>query len=353
MAAPATRGRTPPVPNEEMADALERIAELLDVQRADGHRVRAYRNAARQLRALEAPVSEVDAAGGRRGLETIPGVGRSIATLIHELLHTGRSGLLERLQGEVSPEDLFTTLPGIGEELAGRLHEDLGVDTLEELELAAHDGRLEGLPGFGPRRTAMLRDALAMRLGRSARWRARRIAAAGREGAAPQPDVAMLLAVDAEYRRRASEGSLRLVAPRRFNPEHRAWLPVLHAERGGFSFHALFSNTARAHRLGTTRDWVVLHWERDGDEAQCTVVTEHQGPLAGRRVVRGRETECAVVFRRPASPRSRRRRRRRDGVPRGSGSRPERAAAGSGVARARPTRPGSAARVGEVPGASG
>ncbi len=55
---------------------------------------------------------------------------------------------------------------------------------------------------------------------------------------------------------------------------------------------ALFSNTARAHELGRTGDWVVLFYERNGDSGQCTVVTETRGPLAGRRVVRGRESEC-------------------------------------------------------------
>lgn len=283
-----------PASNAEIADALERIAELLEVQGGGPHRVRAYRRAATSLRALERPLAELDAEGGRRGLEALPAVGRSIASLVHEYLHTGRMGLLERLEGEVSPEDLFRTLPGIGEELAAALHEELGVDTLEDLEVAAHDGRLEALAGFGPRRAALVRDALAARLARSTRRRARRVAAAHEPGHAEavRPDVETLLAVDAEYRRRAAEGSLRCIAPRRFNPEGRAWLPVLHSEREGWSFHALFSNTARAHRLGTTRDWVVIYWERDGHEDQCTVVTEHGGPLAGQRVVRGREAEC-------------------------------------------------------------
>jgi hypothetical protein len=102
--------------------------------------------------------------------------------------------------------------------------------------------------------------------------------------------------VDAEYRRRAAAGELRHIAPRRFNPERRAWLPVLHTERGEHAFTALFSNTARAHQLGTTRDWVILYFERDGDEDQCTVVSERAGPLAGRRVVRGREAECAAWY---------------------------------------------------------
>jgi len=54
----------------------------------------------------------------------------------------------------------------------------------------------------------------------------------------------------------------------------------------------LFSNTARAHELGMTHDWVVVYYERDGHENQCTVVTERRGDLGGQRVVRGREDDC-------------------------------------------------------------
>jgi hypothetical protein len=162
------------------------------------------------------------------------------------------------------------------------------------LEQAAHDGRLDDVRGFGPRRVRAVRDQLASMLGSSARQRARRRAwreARAREGA--RPDVATLLAADADYRERAAEGRLRRIAPRRFNPDREAWLPILHTERDGWHVTALFSNTARAHQLGRTRDWVVLFYERNGDEGQCTVVTETRGPLAGRRVVRGRESECA------------------------------------------------------------
>jgi hypothetical protein len=73
-----------------------------------------------------------------------------------------------------------------------------------------------------------------------------------------------------------------------------------HVERDGWAFTALFSNTARAHALGTTDDWVVLFFERDGAEGRATVVTERAGPLAGRRVVRGREAECALPGGEPA-----------------------------------------------------
>ena len=101
-----------------------------------------------------------------------------------------------------------------------------------------------------------------------------------------------ILNVDNEYRRKAGAGRLKTIAPRRFNPERKSWLPILHTQREGWDFTALFSNTARAHELGKTGDWVIVYYERDGHENQCTVVTENVGRLKGRRVVRGRENEC-------------------------------------------------------------
>jgi len=279
--------------NAAIAADLEQIAELLGVQGAGSFRVRAYRNAAHTVRESPAAMRAIDQVEGVDGLERLPGIGTSIASVIHERLHTGRIGALERLRGAVSPEDLFTTVPGIGEELARRIHEELDVETLEELEMAAHDGRLATVPGFGARRLQAVRDSLAAMLSRSARRRARTLHQL-EDARAPRPErprVETILAVDEEYRRRAAAGELRRIAPRRFNPSGDAWLPILHTERDGWTFTVLFSNTARAHQLGTTRDWVIIYWERDGHEDQCTVVTERRGIHKGRRVVRGREGE--------------------------------------------------------------
>lgn len=74
-------------------------------------------------------------------------------------------------------------------------------------------------------------------------------------------------------------------------------MPVLHTRRGPWSYTALFSNTARAHEAGKTRDWVVIYFEREGRrEEQRTVVTETAGPFAGKRVVRGREMETRRFY---------------------------------------------------------
>jgi Holliday junction resolvasome RuvABC DNA-binding subunit len=221
-------------------------------------------------------------------LESLPGVGPGIASAIAEMLVTGRWAQLARLRGDADPEALFCTVPGIGRETARAIHDALHVDTLEGLEAAAHDGRLEGVRGVGARRAAVIRASLASMLGR-------RVVRAPQVGLAA-PEVATLLDVDYEYRKKAAAGSLRTIAPKRFNPSGEAWLPVLHAQRGEWHFTALYSNTARAHELGRTRDWVVIYYY-DGDhiEGQCTVVTESRGALAGKRVVRGREEECRAI----------------------------------------------------------
>jgi hypothetical protein len=106
----------------------------------------------------------------------------------------------------------------------------------------------------------------------------------------------MLLFIDGEYRRLASERALPTIAPPGGNPRRGAWLPIWHAQQDGWMLTAMFSRTARAHRLGQTRDWVVIYCEHDGKESHFTVVTETHGPLAGRRVVRGREAECAEHY---------------------------------------------------------
>ena len=82
------------------------------------------------------------------------------------------------------------------------------------------------------------------------------------------------------------------LAPRRFNPENEPWLPLYHTRRNGWRYRALYSNTALAHRLGQTRDWVVIYFDDGFSSGQRTVVTETRGDLRGRRVVRGREWEC-------------------------------------------------------------
>jgi hypothetical protein len=253
-----------------------------------------------------------------------------LALSIEELATTGELKLLERLLIEVSPEDLFTTVPGIGQQLARRIYRTLGIHTLEALEQAAHDGTLAQIEGFGRRRVQLVRDALGTMLGRSSQRRVRvrqwqqapkalrtlnqpeaqssgqsssqsdgqlkacsdsPLAKQSNQPSQAQPSVELLLSIDEQYRYLAGAGQLRMVTPRRFNPQGQRWLPVMRIEKDGWSFNALYSNTARAHELGKTHDWVVIYYQPAdgavGGSGQCTIVTETRGSRRGQRTIRG------------------------------------------------------------------
>jgi hypothetical protein len=272
------------VSNRPIADRLREAADLLQQQGANPFRVTAYRRAADSIASLDTDLNDLLAESGPDALLEIPHVGPGIAAAVQELLRTGRWSQLERIRGTLDPVKLFQTVPGVGPELARRLHETLHVDTLEALEVAVHDGRVREVPGVGRRRAAALQATLGALLGR--------LRLRPREPQAP-PSVELVLDVDREYREKAEAGVLPRIAPRRFNPEGKAWLAVLHTEREGWHFTAMYSNTARAHELERTHDWVVVYfYDEHHVEGQHTVVTETRGPLAGTRVIRGREAEC-------------------------------------------------------------
>lgn len=275
------------IENAALAASLRELADLLEQQRADRFRVNAYRRASEVIERQQTPVSQLYDSGGRRALEELPGVGPAIGAGLAELIVTGHWAQLERLRGTLEPERLLQTLPGIGPELAARICDQLHVESLGALELAAHDGNLDRIRGFGPRRVQMVRSSLSDRLGQPRLWRLRQVQ--------PSPPVSLLLDVDAAYRREAGAGRLPTITPKRFNPFRRAWLPVMHLRRGPWHLTAIFSNTRRAHELGRIGDWVVIHYHTDhSSEGQCTVVTERRGRLKGKRVVRGREAESAM-----------------------------------------------------------
>jgi DNA polymerase (family 10) len=288
---------TLPLTNGRVADCLEGVADLLEAQGANAFRVRAYRSAAQTLRGLGREAHAVLDTEGLDGLLRLPGIGRSLARSIEQLVHTGRLGLLQRLRGQSGPEHLFITLPGIGLEMASRIHERLGVETLQELEVAAYDGRLAQVPGMGAKRLRAIRESLA------GRFRRRPDIPMSVQPHPPvdQPPVTELLDIDREYREEAAAGRLHRIAPQRFNPTGEAWLPVLHTQRGSRHYTALFSNTARAHELGTTRDWVVVFRDDHDGHGQWTVVTARYGPLRDRRIVRGREPECVEYYSGPSA----------------------------------------------------
>lgn len=267
--------------NATIAKCLMDYANVLEADEDNLFRARAYRRAAETILRLNEPVADLLARDGRAGLEALPAIGSHLSFTIDSLVRTGEFRTVRGVGGHVDPRRLFSTLPGVGPFLARTIHEDLGIRTLEDLEVATHDGRL-ARAGVGPKRLRGISDALAVRLARS------RLP----EPVHGEPPVALLLAIDQEYRARIDTHLLPTITPRRFNPENEPWLPPYQTDRDGWRFRAIFSNTALAHRLGQTRNWVVITFNDGVNAGQRTIVTETRGDLRGRRVVRGREREC-------------------------------------------------------------
>jgi len=133
--------------NWEVAAALERMAGLLALKGENSYKIKAYSQAARQIIRLPEPLADLIT---EERLEELPGIGQALSAKIKELVDTGRSSFLERLEEEISPELLtLLSIPGVGYKTAGKLVQQLKLESLEQLEQAAQRGELEKLPGMG------------------------------------------------------------------------------------------------------------------------------------------------------------------------------------------------------------
>ena len=282
---------TKPVSNKRIASKLHEIADLLEQQHANPFRFNAYRRAANTIVGLDRPLTEIIERRGTTGLIELPGIGQGIARSIAEYIFTGHMSRLESLRAGSDPIVLFQKIPGIGVKLSHRIIETLHIDTLEALEVAAHNGRLLRVPGFSENKVDLIKLWLAQTLGRSRSSQTEPLGVT-------EPPVELLLKIDHNYREKAAQDKLPKISPKRFNPAGEKWLPILHQTVQDWHFTALFSNSARAHQLHRTDDWVVIYYyDAQHHEGQHTVVTETKGSLVGERVVRGREQECLELHR--------------------------------------------------------
>ncbi|HRH81475.1 MAG TPA: DNA polymerase/3'-5' exonuclease PolX [Thiobacillaceae bacterium] len=199
-----------PVHNADIAAIFNDIADLLEIEAANPFRVRAYRNAARQLQTLAEDVGGMLARG--EDLTRLPGIGKDLAAKIREIVETGRCHALEQLRRDLPPTlTELLHLPGIGPKRVHALYHELDIQTPAQLYRAARDGRLCELPGFGEKTELKLLDALEAHLATTRRFKlatARQYAEPLRDHLAGTPGVGEAVIAGSYRRRRDTVGDL-------------------------------------------------------------------------------------------------------------------------------------------------
>ena len=140
--------------NREIAEFLKRIGDMLDILGENRFKVLAYRRAAENILNLGQDIRSYWQAGT---LQDVPGIGQAIADKIDELLTTGKLEFYERLQDQV-PAGVVALLeiPDVGPKTAKLLWEEMGLQSIAEVEAAARNGQLQELPGLGAKSEAKI-----------------------------------------------------------------------------------------------------------------------------------------------------------------------------------------------------
>lgn len=161
---------TSPLRNADVAAVLREIALFLSME-DEPFKPRAYEKAAESVEVAEHSCAALFASGGVKALATIPGIGKSIAEKIGELLATGAMTYREELYAK-TPVDIaaLTTVEGVGPKAVRVLYQELGVTDLATLEAAAAAGRIRGLPRFGAKSEEKILRGIAFAKSSSGRF---------------------------------------------------------------------------------------------------------------------------------------------------------------------------------------
>ncbi len=148
-----------PLSNGEIAQLIDLLGDLYEIDGAVVYRVLAYRKAAASMRETPESVWRLSEEGK---LTQLDGVGDTIAAKVRELRETGTLASLEKLRAKL-PESLveIKRLPGVGAKTAKRIYDELGISTIAELEAAATAGTLRGHAGIAEKKEQTILEAIA------------------------------------------------------------------------------------------------------------------------------------------------------------------------------------------------
>jgi DNA polymerase (family 10) len=145
--------------NAEVAALLEEFADRLEAMDVE-YKPRAYRRAAENIRASATDI-ETLAAEGQDAVEEIEGVGDAISSKVLEYFETGEIEELEELRAELPVDiDALTAVEGVGPKTVGDLYEALDVRDLDDLEVAAREGKIQEVKGYGAKTEGNILDAI-------------------------------------------------------------------------------------------------------------------------------------------------------------------------------------------------
>src|SRR5438128_2528061 len=144
----------------EVARTLDEIAKYVELSEPNRFKSLAFEKAARAISALDRDPADLIATGD---LQKTPGIGKTTASVIEELVRSGRSRYLEELRKQYPPA-IFDLLrvPQLGLKKIGILHEKLGISNLDDLEAACRAGRLRTLRGFGEKTEQKILQGIAV-----------------------------------------------------------------------------------------------------------------------------------------------------------------------------------------------
>ena len=147
--------------NVEIAHLLTKYADLLEIQGADLFRIQAYRNAARTIESLSQPVAHLLEEGKDLKKLKLPGIGKSMAEHIEEIVRTGALDALKQLR-KTLPDTLdeLLEIEGLGPKRTKQLYDKLGISSVKTLERAIDSGKVESLSGFGKKTVEKIRQAI-------------------------------------------------------------------------------------------------------------------------------------------------------------------------------------------------
>ena len=158
--------------NREIAAVFEQVADLLEFQNANPFRVRAYRSGARKIADLNEPAAQI-AADPERALTDLEGIGKDLAEKIKTLVATGSLPMLDELLAEIPASVLaLLRVPGLGPKKAAVLHQQLKIDSLDQLQAACEAEEVRQLKGFGAKteETILKGIAIAAQAEQRMRW---------------------------------------------------------------------------------------------------------------------------------------------------------------------------------------